>query len=97
MPITPTRKVLSHTSLPSRLPITGAACAWLLMDRFAAPGWAIGAVLTMYVLVAVVALIERWNEVPMDAPGFGNDTLRPRRSIGTPSLEPMHRHGQEQV
>jgi hypothetical protein len=78
--MTPPRRTISATSLPSRLPVTTAALAYLLMERFGAPGWVIGAVLTLFALVCVGVLVERRNETREDVPGFGNAT-RPRRSF----------------
>ena len=50
------QKVVSYKNLPSMLPFRDTAIAWLMLDRFHAPGWAWGAVGALGILVWAACL-----------------------------------------
>lgn len=62
-----TKKVISPKQLPTRLPILLGCVLWLMLDRYAAPGWAWGVAGTIWgvlVLGFVVNLFtDRYTEI----------------------------------
>lgn len=63
-------KVIKRSELPTHLPWTGTAVAYLLLDKFHAPSWVWGVVGTLYALVwiIVVAAIVKQDEVSVIRP-----------------------------
>lgn len=43
-----------------------AAIAWLLLDRFNAPGYITGSLMTLFALLFVVALVDRKTRIEVD-------------------------------
>lgn len=44
-------KVISNKNLPARPPLWSSMTAWLMLDRFDAPGWVYGVVGCLFVLL----------------------------------------------
>lgn len=57
------RRVLSGTCLPVRMPLVFSILLWLLLDRFAVPGWAWGIAGT---LVLFIWIIWVWDVATRD-------------------------------
>lgn len=52
------RKVIHVKHLPARLPLFQTLVAWLMLDRFQAPGWVWGVVGTFFALVWIGTVIS---------------------------------------
>lgn len=44
-------KVIANKNLPARAPLWASMVAWLMLDRFDAPGWVFGVVGCLFVLL----------------------------------------------
>lgn len=66
-----TRRVIHPDCLPSRIPVTQIAVAYLLMDRLNAPVWVHGFVLGVYALATLAIIVDNWNLIRENVPGFG--------------------------
>lgn len=60
------RKYLHPKCLPPRFPIVSGAVGWLLLDRFAAPGWAYGVWWSLIAVVVAAHLMKLARETPVD-------------------------------
>lgn len=49
-------RVISFKRLPARLPLVHGITVWLLLDRFAAPQWAMGVFWTLAVILGLLGL-----------------------------------------
>jgi len=52
------RKVISTGNFGFKLPLGEIAIAYLLLDRFSAPGWAYGIVFTILGLICICAIVS---------------------------------------
>jgi hypothetical protein len=69
------KRVVIHTSaFPIRMPVATTAITYLLLDRWAAPGWVWGVVGTLVLMLWLGALLIRWNEEPKRLNGYGGET-----------------------
>jgi hypothetical protein len=66
------RTVIPWDALPTRLPTTQTAVAFLLLDRFAAPGWVWGVVGTVIVLWWVSCIISVSTNKTKPLAGYGS-------------------------
>lgn len=57
-------KVIDQKNLPVKLPVFPTATAWLLLDRFQAPGWVQGCVYTLFGLIWLASIIAVWKQQP---------------------------------
>lgn len=65
------RYTISRSALPTTLPITDTLVAYLLLDRFHAPGWAWGVVITVLSIVwfgSIATILKSEERTPL---GFG--------------------------
>ena len=56
-------KVVSFKNLPARLPFTQTVLAYLLLDKFHAPGWVIG---TVWTLVGIIWIATIYGIIHQD-------------------------------
>jgi hypothetical protein len=66
-------RVLKYSNLPTKLPIGSTAIAWLLLDRFKAPGWVWGAVGVIWLAIWAAAICQIWVEDRVDIFAEGKD------------------------
>lgn len=52
------RKALDRKNLPCSLPTSSTAIAWLLLDRFSAPGWLWGVSLTLLAILWIASIYD---------------------------------------
>ncbi len=56
------------------MPVATTAITYLLLDRWAPPGWVWGVVGTLVLMLWLGALLIRWNEEPKRLNGYGGET-----------------------
>jgi hypothetical protein len=59
-------KVISYKNLPARIPLVPIAVAYLLLDKFKAPGYVWGIVGTILGIIPIVAIIAKAIETPVE-------------------------------
>lgn len=65
------RTVLPWGAMPARLPTHTTALAYLLLDRFSAPGWAWGVVGTFLAVAWVGSIIRLCTDKVRPLAGYG--------------------------
>lgn len=60
------RPVFAHRNLPTRLPVSWTAIAYLLLDRVDAPGWAWGVTGTLIISLWILAIVAIGTEGQID-------------------------------
>ena len=60
------RKVISHKSLPSRVPVMSAIVLYLLLDRLSAPEWVWASVGTLWGLMLVTSIVLLFTQEAVD-------------------------------
>lgn len=53
------RRVIAYKYLPGRLPWLGTAVVWLLLDRYHAPSWLIGALGALVWIVCIHGMLTQ--------------------------------------
>jgi hypothetical protein len=59
--------------MPAQLPVQTTALAYLLLDRWSAPGWVWGVVGTVLALFWVLAVVRMYTDKQKPLPGYGTD------------------------
>ena len=67
------RTVLPWAVMPAQLPVQTTALAYLLLDRWSAPGWVWGVVGTVLALFWVLAVVRMYTDKQKPLPGYGTD------------------------
>lgn len=60
------RKVVSHKSLPARIPLISTAVLYLLLDKFHAPEWLWASIGTLWVLFLIGSVIAVFTQEPVE-------------------------------
>lgn len=56
------RPVLASKVLPTRIPLLPGVTLWLLIDRLGVPAWVQGAIMTLWALLVIGAMVTRNEE-----------------------------------
>ena len=59
-------KVISYKNLPAKLPLLSSAVSYLFLDKFNAPGWVWGVVITLFSILWISCVIKLSNEDVID-------------------------------
>lgn len=52
-------KVIAYKNLPAKMPIVSSAVAYLFLDKFNAPGWVWGVVITLFSLLWIICIVAK--------------------------------------
>ena len=56
------RKVIAYKNLPAKLPLTQTLLVLLILDKYNAPQWVWGVVITIYSLLWILSIVSIANE-----------------------------------
>lgn len=59
-------KRISHKNLPVKIPVTSTAVIYLYLDKYNAPGWLWGVVVTLIVIVLILTISIIYKEDKVD-------------------------------
>ena len=69
----PKNKVFAWKCMPSKIPIWDTAVLWLMMDKIAPRPWIVGAVWTVWAILAIASTVAHFTQEYVDVLNIGPD------------------------